>query len=428
MKNLSLTRKLLILFLSVLLITSLFGFLAINNKTNKVVKADSPDYRLLFDYKDYHYEKNNKNYPSSTLKREGTTSSLKYGMTNTYFSISVYNPDILSDTIWLEETGSFPFNTITILIELNNVTNLPEYKNPIFSVSNMKNEVFSEYTLENNFLTCDLENLKDDKYTISCSFDYLIYFDYGSYSSYQNGRLEISSSFYIDTTAPEILFNANNTDNYFNNDKVTVNFFDETSGIERVCYSVSKTKDFPYSANISLENGQTFTEEGNYIVVAYDKAGNKTTKYFTIDKTAPSFDVKNYSYTQKYKLIEEYNLYFSNKDIVYKDTLSWKNYTSSDGIKGQLANSNDALTIKYAIATNGGFYEANLPYELDKDGNYPTLTEEGNYAFSITDRAGNTTTIYYNLDKTPLNLSLKNNSFFPRFLFIVFILIERRKT
>ena len=387
MKNLSLTRKLLILFLSVLLITSLFGFLAINNKTNKVVKADSPDYRLLFDYKDYHYNKSDTHYGSADkLVAEGSSNERNFGRYNKAFYISAYNQEILSDEIPLKTTASFNFKDITFHIP---------YESPIlhFSISNSLGETYSNYTTNNGFLICELSNLKDAKYTFTFYFDYLINSDYDDTNVYfYYGRLEINSSFYIDTTPPEILFNANNTDNYFNNDKVTVNFFDETSGIERVCYSVSKTKDFPYSANIEIENGQTFTEEGNYIVVAYDKAGNKTTKYFTIDKTAPVFKTSSFKNSTS-------NKFFSNKDFI----LDWNNYTSiSEGVKGNLSNANDILTVAYRYGTNV-LTSTRKIYE-----NGSSISKEGVYAFYITDKAGNESMIYVTLDKTAPELILSN--------------------
>lgn len=83
--------------------------------------------------------------------------------------------------------------------------------------------------------------------------------------------------------------------------------------------SVVLTKD---NEEITFENNSTITEEGNYIILATDKAGNKTQVNFVIDKTLPEIDK-----VQVYNISNANSNYVKNGEMVrilatFKDELS----------------------------------------------------------------------------------------------------------
>ncbi len=97
-------------------------------------------------------------------------------------------------------------------------------------------------------------------------------------------------SFTIDKTAPEIINSENNgiIDEYNNKQ---INLFITDNDLDRVVYTLNggeekvATRLTPTSDKFQF--GDVTRGEGHYVVTAYDKAGNSTTVEFTVDKTAP---------------------------------------------------------------------------------------------------------------------------------------------
>ena len=119
---------------------------------------------------------------------------------------------------------------------------------------------------------------------------------------------------------------------------------------------------------IEIENGSKLTKESIYLLTAIDKAGNETSIYVAVDKTAPVFTtVKNG---------HQYN-----KDIEIKvEDLKVKTI--------ELYSYNDKTT----KTIENGY----------------VLKEEGTYAITATDYAGRSTKVYVTIDKTKPVLKAAN--------------------
>ena len=188
--------------------------------------------------------------------------------------------------------------------------------------------------------------------------------------------------FTIDTTTPTISLSCG--DNGFTNSSATVTFSD-TYGVASAAYSRSTGSSFPSSASTAFSSGTSFTDEGNYMVKVTDRAGNVTTKYFTIDKTAPSLSLSGVT-----------DGGFTSGNV----SASWS--TMASGVGYNRVNSNDVLTVKYSRSTTSSFpSSATTTYSSGT-----TLSSEGNYLITISDSAGNSKNYKFTIDKTAPSLSL----------------------
>lgn len=103
-------------------------------------------------------------------------------------------------------------------------------------------------------------------------------------------------TFGIDKDLPLVYLNdvkyekVNTTVKYFNKKQPSVTIKVTDLNIE----SIELTKN---GEKVEFESGNTITEEGNYVITAIDKAGNKTQVPFVIDKTNPTFKPAKWSYT-----------------------------------------------------------------------------------------------------------------------------------
>lgn len=198
-----------------------------------------------------------------------------------------------------------------------------------------------------------------------------------------------SFTFYVNLSNPTIRMTESGgiseIDNYaFTNKGVFV------SASDRDCtptlkYSRSTSSSFPVSATTSVENGTTFTDEGNYIVTATDGGGRTTTRYFTIDKTAPTLALGNVS-----------NGGYTNKNV----PVTWS--TSIGGVGSQRMTRNDSLTVQYSRNT-GSTFPGSASTSISSGA---SLTSEGNYLVTIRDKAGNSTSYTFTIDKTAPTLTL----------------------
>lgn len=200
--------------------------------------------------------------------------------------------------------------------------------------------------------------------------------------------------FTIDKTAPKLSL-LGVTENGFTNGNVTVSWSTSVSGITGQCanggddltvkYSYNTTAAFPTSATDKFINNLTFTAPGNYLLEISDKAGNKSQYKFTIDRTAPTLSLSGVTENG-----------FTNGTV----HASWS--TTASGITGQLSNSNDGVNVKYSYNTTATFPTSALSsYSAATD-----LTAVGNYLLTITDKAGNSRSFKFTIDKTAPALTL----------------------
>ncbi|WP_456363722.1 immunoglobulin-like domain-containing protein [Priestia aryabhattai] len=151
--------------------------------------------------------------------------------------------------------------------------------------------------------------------------------------------------FTIDSTAPII---SGVTDNAKYNTDVTAKY-NEGSGKLNFFFQGNYE-------NRSFESGETFTKNGEYTLLATDKAGNETKVKFIIDKEPPLISS-----------VENGKIYVT--DV--------------------LPDIYDDLQIK-SVTLNGE------PYKLGTK-----ITKDGNYTLVATDELGNLSTVKFSIDKTP---------------------------
>ena len=204
---------------------------------------------------------------------------------------------------------------------------------------------------------------------------------YGEY--YYNQTVYLN----VDTQAPDIELNSVSDGGFSRND-VAVKYSDQTfySNALTARYSRKSTSTIPSAGTAySFASNYSFSQEGNYAVTVTDSVGNATTKTFTIDKTAPTLTLSGVT-----------NGGFTNGTV----TASWS--TAVGGVGAQLTNNKDALTVKYSRSTGFTFpTSATTSYTSGA-----SLTEEGNYLMTITDKAGNSTSYTFTIDKTAPTLTL----------------------
>ncbi len=203
-----------------------------------------------------------------------------------------------------------------------------------------------------------------------------------------------SYTFTIDKSKPVLSLGAVSDGGYSKTD-VTASWTDAVGGVGAqrtnendkltVSYARAVSKDFPSLADTAYTG--TLKEEGNYLIVITDSAGNSTSYTFTIDKTAPTLNLKGVSdkgFTQE------------NVSAEWSSTLG--------GVGSPLVNSGDKLTVTYE-RTSGGTYPgtANTAYTSE-------LSSEGNYLIVITDRAGNSTSYIFTIDRTAPVLELEGDN------------------
>lgn len=158
--------------------------------------------------------------------------------------------------------------------------------------------------------------------------------------------------FTIDTKAPGVVLDGVSQGGTTNKD-VSVSWEDNDV--------VSATYTLDNGEEVVLENGQTLTEEGIYVVKVVDDLGNTTELMFTIDKSL------------------DYEVYVNNTSTTGVET------TGEDVM---LIN-NEELNI--SVTRNGETYDYNFG---------DVLSEEGTYQIKITDDYGNTTVIQIVIDKS----------------------------
>lgn len=226
--------------------------------------------------------------------------------------------------------------------------------------------------------------LSDGNYSVICNCGYqgtLI----GS-RTYVVCKATMSSSFTIDTTAPTVTLSCG--DNGFTMSSVKVTYSDNI-GVASAKSASSTSSSFPSVGTNDFANGKEFSGASNYTITVVDKAGNSTTKHFTIDTTAPTLSLSGVS-----------DGGFTKGNV----SATWQ--TNVGGINAQLVNSSDALTVKYSVSTGSSFpTSATTSYSSGT-----SLTNAGNYLITISDKAGNSTSYKFTIDKSAPTLTLSGVS------------------
>ncbi len=265
-------------------------------------------------------------------------------------------------------------------------------------------------------------------------------------------------NFIIDKTAPSIVNEKNNgiIDLY---NKNHINLVITDSNLDRVVYTLNGGEEKTATPIINGSNKYQFGDvtrgEGDYVVTAYDKAGNSKTVSFTVDKTAPSIvNEKNNGVIDLYNK-NHINLVItdSNLDRVVYTLNGGEEKTATPIINGSnkyqfgdvtrgegnyvvtaYDKAGNSKTVSFTVdktapiingVTNGGMYNTTPTitiYEINldtvvitKNGNPYTkgidsIKYDGVYIITVTDKAGNTTTVKFTIDKTkPEIINSENN-------------------
>ena len=180
------------------------------------------------------------------------------------------------------------------------------------------------------------------------------------------GAYSVERNFIFDKTAPTVT-----SPTEFNNSNVAISFSD-ANGIGSAKYSRNAlSSGYPTSVGTNFTSGTSFSDEGRYRVEVVDSAGNKTTRKFCIDKTAPT--VTNPA---------EFNKV--NVAITFSD---------HSGI-GSAKYSRNALSSGYPTSAGTSFTSGT------------SFSDEGRYRVEVVDRAGNKTTRTFCIDKTDPDLQI----------------------
>ena len=205
------------------------------------------------------------------------------------------------------------------------------------------------------------------------------------------------------------------------NESVTVTY----SGYSVSGYYSKGDSSYPSTSSTTFTDGTTFTEEGYYRVEARNAYADPAVLYFTIDKTAPTGTLNNVTdggYTNK-------NVTFTWTDKEATATLNENAYTSGQTISAEGAHTivltdraGNSTTYTFIIdktaptgtlnnVTNGGYTNKDVTFTWMDAGATATLngsaytsgrkiSAEGAHTIVLTDRAGNSTTYTFTIDKT----------------------------
>lgn len=199
--------------------------------------------------------------------------------------------------------------------------------------------------------------------------------------------------FCIDNTAPNLSVSCG--DGGYSRSSVVVAYSDASpvSGY----YGKSTSSSFPTaSPDNTMSSSMTFSDEGNYAVNAVDFAYNSTTKFFTIDKTAPTLSLSG---------VAEEGV--TNSSV----RVSWN--TTSIGTGKQRSNSDDTLTVKYGYSSTSTYPTSATITLTDSK----LFSNEGSYIVKISDRAGNSSTSRFRIDKTAPTVSAPQEYVHTSFVF-----------
>ncbi len=275
------------------------------------------------------------------------------------------------------------------------------------------------------------------KVTQEGTYTVTLYDKAGNYATY---------TFVIDSTAPTYLGVENN--GYYNDATVTVTLTDnleDNINFENSYYTLNSGN------QEALTTPHNFTAVGTYYLYIVDKAGNPTTVTFTIDRTAPTFNITDgaylnestvilqlsdntsaFDFEKSYYTVNNGTTYINSSNVsltedgeyyVYlvdaagnintleftKDTVK-PVITSSDVESGGIISG--SVTINYSDALSG-VKSAEYSIENGTTGTISngthTFYDNGEYTITVTDNANNVHTYTFTIDVTPPNLTATVN-------------------
>ena len=370
MKSLKNYKLFFLVFLLAALCAALCAAISLSS-TVTVSATSTPRYKLIFNYESSIYNSYN-----GLTKVEGSgsgdTASVKvndgYNIKNADFSIYL-SGNTYTSSIQSQSNNFFNFSDIR----------LSATRGGSYTIKNGNGSTLKSGTLtsSDNTLT-----LSDGEYTLTGAIVATNQISGGGYNITTRYTTNYDATFIIDTQPPTVTISCG--DNGFSKNNVSVEFSD-SRGVSSATYTRGTGASFPSSASTAFNSGKSFTDEGNYTIKVTDKAGNVTTKYFTIDKTAPSLSLSDVTVGG-----------FTNGNV----SASWS--TAASGAGYNRVNANDVLTVKYSRSTTSSFpSSASTAYSSGT-----TLSSEGNYLITITDKAGNSKDYKFTIDKTAPSLSL----------------------
>ncbi|MBR1747829.1 MAG: hypothetical protein IJ735_06450 [Clostridia bacterium] len=185
-------------------------------------------------------------------------------------------------------------------------------------------------------------------------------------------------------------------------------------------------------------------EDGSHTVKVYDLAGNSATVTFIVDKTAPAFSVNAFykaSDTISLRIVEE-NLRFVELDGLTTDLTSWLCAGLSEGehgiavtdFAGNVTTKSFIIDKTYPVVTlkkgdaivDTSYFKAENDFRIDVVEEHLSVVtlngaeifdyavvvsdlEDGKYTVVVTDKAGNSTSIEFVIDKTAPSVTLRRN-------------------
>ena len=174
-----------------------------------------------------------------------------------------------------------------------------------------------------------------------------------------------------------------------------------------------------------IDNNTTISTNGSYTVILTDRAGNSSSYFFIIDKTIPTGTLDGVTNGG----ITNQDVYFSWFNEEYTATLNGENYISNqkivnDGIYEIILSNKAGNTSVYTFeidktaptgtldgVTDGGVTNKNVTFSWTEKyisvtlnnksyNNETVISSQGFYIIVLTDRAGNSTTYTFEIDKT----------------------------
>ena len=269
-------------------------------------------------------------------------------------------------------SSTFTFTIDTSVPKINSTPNIKNYSivnsNVTISVSDsVSDSVSNNISLAS--ATYRINNSSETKFTGSKTFDAT-----GVYTITATDKARNSSTFTftIDKTLPTItaVSNGNSiSSGSFVSNNVTITASDNMN------FSLSYRLGSGVT-EINFTSGKVFEDEGQYTITATDEAGNKNTFSFTIDKTAPIITLKANNNTLAPNTKTRFNVYA----IITETNFSSCTYSLNGKPKGN-----------YTTSSGTG----------------STLTQDGTYIITITDKAGLKSSATFYIDKTAPTLSIK---------------------
>lgn len=294
------------------------------------------------------------------------------------------------------ESGSFKVNFDTVAPTMTGVTNGAFYKDKITVkwdesvLFNSSDAVTAKYTLSTTgaFPTSSVKAFVSGT-TFNAEGNYRISFC-------DKAGNEKIYTFSIDKQAPTLILDGVNSKNFSKTSMkatwlktvggVGAQFMNSNDSITAK-YAVSNSGTFPKVADKNYLSGSALAQEGNYLIVITDKAGNERSYQFTIDKTAPTLTLSG--------LVSGLSYNGSKSGF----SANW--VTTVGGLGLQRVNDNDVITVKYSRNSTTIFpTSANTAYTRNA-----VLGNEGYYLLQITDSAENTSEYSIVVDKTAPTVS-----------------------